>query len=325
MTPLRRTALALACVLALLLALDSAAWFWATRRMLAMTAEWEAARAADGVSVQSQPAVATGWPFAAEVLLPNVAVATDGGLLAWQAETVLLRLSPFHPQALAVVVGGKQSLRAGGLLVGVTANALQAAVPLDGSGSATGEGRSVVAATGAATLGIGLLAVRFDQGGLGLAASRLAISGIDLPFGGAIERFAAHLHLTAAIPPLRDPARAAAAWSAGGGAVVVDGATLRWGTMDAEGHGTAGLDPALQPVAAATLRLAGYAEAIEALARAGTISRNAGRVAGTVLGLMAATPAEGGPATVEAPFSLRDGRLSMGAIPLARVPALVWP
>ena len=46
--------------------------------------------------------------------------------------------------------------------------------------------------------------------------------------------------------------------------------------------------------------------------------------AGAVLALMARSPAGGGAAVVEAPFSLQNRTLALGRIPLVRVPELVW-
>jgi hypothetical protein len=47
-------------------------------------------------------------------------------------------------------------------------------------------------------------------------------------------------------------------------------------------------------------------------------------VAGAVLAPMARSPAEGGAARVEMPFSLQNRTLSLGLIPLVRLPELVW-
>jgi hypothetical protein len=104
----------------------------------------------------------------------------------------------------------------------------------------------------------------------------------------------------------------------------VDHAALRWGPLDAQGNGSGGLDASLQPFAAGTLHLKGYNEAIDALARAGTIGRNDARVANTLLGLLA-RPVADGTAAVDVPLALQDGKLSMGLVPLARIRPLTWP
>ena len=103
---------------------------------------------------------------------------------------------------------------------------------------------------------------------------------------------------------------------------MVDDATVLWGPLDAQGHFTAGLDAALQPVATGTVHMTGFHAAIDALVRAGTISRNAARVVTTVLDLMATST---DPAMVDVPLTLHDGTLAMGAIPLQRFPPITWP
>jgi hypothetical protein len=43
-----------------------------------------------------------------------------------------------------------------------------------------------------------------------------------------------------------------------------------------------------------------------------------------VLGLMTTIPADGGAPQVELPLALRDRTVTLGQIPLARMPELVW-
>ncbi len=56
----------------------------------------------------------------------------------------------------------------------------------------------------------------------------------------------------------------------------------------------------------------------------GVLARNDARVAGTVLSLMSRTPPNG-MAEATVPLTLDSGRISMGAIPLARLAAFAWP
>jgi hypothetical protein len=68
--------------------------------------------------------------------------------------------------------------------------------------------------------------------------------------------------------------------------------------------------------------MSGYHAAIDALVRAGTIGRSAARVTTTVLDMMATSS---DPAIVDVPLTLQGGSLSMGAIPLLRIPLITWP
>jgi hypothetical protein len=321
----RRAGFATFIVLLLLLILDSAAWFWATGRMVTEFDSWRAQASAQGLRVQSDPPIRGGWPFAAEISLAGVLI--DGGLAGWRADTVRLSVSPLHPASLAIAVEGRQSLRLDGLPpIGITAGGLTAAIPFSNLQQIAFEGHSITAALAGGALEISVLAGRFDPAGLDLDASHLTIPAAGLPFGGAIDRFAAHVHATV---PLSRPGNArltpsavATAWAQAGGQVVLDDATLLWGPLDAQARFTASLDSALQPTVTGSLHMSGYHAAIDALVRAGTIGRNAARVTTTVLDMMATSS---DPAIVDVPLTLRGGSLAMGAIPLLRITPITWP
>ncbi len=323
--PSRRAGLATFTVLALLLILDSAAWFWATGRMVTEWESWRSQVAAQGLQVQSGAAVRGGWPFAAEITVTDVGI--DGGLAGWRADTLRLSASPLHPTSLAIAVEGHQSLRLDGLLpIGIMARGLTASIPFRDPQQIAFEGHAITAALAGGTLEISVLAGRFDPAGLDLAASHLTIPAAGLPFGGSIDRFTAHLHATAPLSRLGaarlTPAAMAAAWAQAGGQIVVDDAALLWGPLDAQGRFTAGLDAGLQPTATGSFHMSGYHAAIDALVRAGTIGRSAARVTTTVLDMMATSS---DPAIVDVPLTLQGGSLSMGAIPLLRIPLITWP
>ena len=198
-------------------------------------------------------------------------------------------------------------------------------MPLNDPQRISFEGHAITIALPGGSVAISVLAGRVEPAGLDIAASHLTLPDAGLPFGGAIERASARLQLTGPLPSataLQHEAAAAAAWAKAGGEVVVDDATLVWGPLDVQGHLTAGLDAALQPKATGTLHMTGYHAAIDALVRAGTIQRNAARVANTVLDMMATST---DPAIVDVPLTLQGGSVAMGAIPLLRIAPLTWP
>ena len=325
MTTLRRAGLAIFIILALLVSLDSVAWFWVTGRMMAEWETWRSQALANGLRIQSAPPVRGGWPFLAEVTL--AAPVVDGGLAAWSADTVRLSVSPLHPTSLAIAAQGQQTLHFDGLpAISITARGLIATIPFSDPQQITLEGHSITASLAGRMLEIGVLAGGLDPAGLHIAASHLTIPAAGLPFGGAIDRVTAHLYATVPLPlpgmAQAAPDAMAAAWAHAGGQIVVDEASVLWGALDAQGHFTVRLDSALQPEASGTLHMTGYHEAVEALVRAGTIGRNAARVTTTVLDMMATST---DPAIVDVPLTLRGGSIAMGAIPLLRIPALTWP
>jgi hypothetical protein len=98
-----------------------------------------------------------------------------------------------------------------------------------------------------------------------------------------------------------------------------------WGPLNLDGSATVALDEHMQPMGAGTARIAGYAATLDALVATHVINARAALAAKAVLGLMARTPADGGAPVVEVPLTLQDGALSVGRIPLGRMPELSWP
>ena len=59
--------------------------------------------------------------------------------------------------------------------------------------------------------------------------------------------------------------------------------------------------------------------------RTGAISRSGATAAKAVLSLLASSPENGGPPSVDVPLTLKYGTLSMRQVPLVRLPELDWP
>ena len=315
-----------------LLAAATVAWWLATNRMKAEFDAWQQARIADGVTITTGPASRGGWPLEAELLLPNVTIATDtpgqADAIAWSASQLRLTYAPWHPLTVHVLVDGDQTLRFGAAPpVGTTVDRLDVVIPLGAAGQAEGvtaelRGASIPLPGGPARIGSASIQVR-DADAF-LSASALTISGRSLPFGGTIQSLDLHARSTGPIPPLRDPAAALAAWRDRSQRVLIDGLALQWGPLDVRGHASLGLDAALQPEGTADVQLTGFAEVADALARSGAISRNDARVATTLLGLMA-RPGAGNVSEADLPLILKDRTLSVGAIPVLKLPPMVIP
>ena len=322
---------ALAAV-AIVLTIDGVIWWLATARIATEVATWEQARRAEGNVVLTGPQSRAGWPFQAELILPMVTLATDTpgqpDAAAWQADKVRIVYSPWHPTTVDVLVDGKQTIRFGGAPpVALVVDPLDAHIPLDASGQAQGvviRARAIAVPLAGGPVRIDALSVRVRQDDAFVSATAATLPGRSLPFGGTIQSLDLHARFTGPIPALRDPAAALAAWRDGGQRLLVDDLALRWGPLDVRGHASLGLDQALQPEGSGNIQLTGYAEVIEALARSGAVTRNDARVATTLLSLMA-RPGAGETAEADLPLTLKDRTLSVGAIPLLRLPALAVP
>jgi hypothetical protein len=328
----RRAAAVLSVLLGLIVLADTVAWWWVAGRIEAEAAAWQAARRAEGYSVATGAPSRAGWPLHAEVLLPGVTFATAGPgsatAITWRAEQLRLVYTPWRPWQVAAVLDGPQSLQLGlAPPVTVLAAHFDVLIPLDPAGQAAGviaEAHDLSLPVGGGSLAAGSVRLQLQpQRGL-LSVESLVLPVKTLPFGGAIASLELRARSTVPIPPGQDPAAALAAWHGAGGKLVIDDVALKWGPLDAAGTATLGLDDALQPAGNGTLRLTGYAEAIDALVRSAAISRSQARVAGTLLGLMSRTE-PGQPPVVELPLGLHDRLLSTGAIALLKLPPVALP
>ncbi len=327
-----RLPLLAAGVVLLLLAADTVAWWLATNRMEQEFAIWQRARTTDGGTVLTGPAQRGGWPLQAELLLPDVTLATDTpgrpDALAWQAGQVHLVFAPWAPNALTVQVDGDQTLRFGAALpVTLASGPLDITIPLSASGQAEGavvDAHALSIPMEGGAVHVDAVSVRLRQEDAFVSATGATLPGRNLPFGGTIQSLDLHARSTGPIPPLRDPAAALAAWRDGGQRLLIDDLALRWGPLEIRGHASLGLDPAMQPEGSAVIQMTGFAEVIDALARAGAITRNDARVATTLLGLMA-RPGADNASEADLPLTLKDRTLLVGAIPLLRLPVLAVP
>lgn len=333
--------------LATLLAADTAAWLFATGWLERELATWLTQRRAAGWTASTSQPVRAGWPLAAVLKLTDVALAggeadLPGGL-AWEAGAAELSISLPRPFRLSIKAAGRQRLRLATLPVfPLTAERLELVLPL-GSGPASWAADLSAARLHAAfptgILAIAGLALHAD-GRREAAAGEAAISAnghaeaIDLPLlpsghpwppGPRIATAAFDAALTGPLPPAGSLPRRAVAWRDGGGSLLVRQLTVGWGKLALSATATMALDPHLQPAGAATMSLAGYEPALDALAAS---NPPAARVVKAVKGVLAilARPAQGGSgAQVELPVNLEDRTLTVGPFPLLRLPELVWP
>lgn len=160
---------------------------------------------------------------------------------------------------------------------------------------------------------------------LGVVARAVELPPVrEWPLGPRIERLDFDLVVTGPVPRAQDLAERAEAWRDGGGALELRRLELVWGEVTVAGGATLALDGQLQPMGAATARVGGHSAALRALTASGALTPRSALTAGVVLGLMARPPSAGGAPVVEVPLTLQNRTLSLGRIPLRRLPNLVW-
>nr|WP_254453354.1 DUF2125 domain-containing protein [Siccirubricoccus sp. G192] len=130
-----RGLLGAALLLALLAAGHALLWRWMGSQLQDGFTAWAETRRAQGWRVEHAPPLRGGWPFAATLTLPRFHLegggATLPGGMDWQAEALVLRLSPPRLDRLAVEMPGRHRLRLGEMLLPFTADRLVATLPIE--------------------------------------------------------------------------------------------------------------------------------------------------------------------------------------------------
>lgn len=342
----RPRAAAVVLVVALLAGGHFLLWRWAEIQLEQGLAQQIGMWRAQGWRVATGTPVRGGWPLHARLSVPTVALAgafgPPGGI-AWSAPRVVLDVALLRPHQLVVEIAGEQHLRIGpGPAIPVQAEQARTVIPLEPGVPPTGLDLTLIglrvgppgAALRAAHATLGLSEPPAATPGAPALSVVLQADAVTLPpapggaswaLGGTIASLSLAADVNGPLSAIADPQARAEAWRDGGGTVAVRRLALRWGPLDLDGTATLGLDGALQPIGTAQLRLIGQAQTLDALAAGHVLAPQVARAAKAVLALMAQTPKAGGPPEVDVPLALRDRTLTMGRIPLLRLPQLLWP
>ncbi|MCW3477764.1 DUF2125 domain-containing protein [Limobrevibacterium gyesilva] len=344
--PNRRVRFLVPAAILALIAGHTLLWRFAATQLESGFADWVAARSAQGWSVTAGQPVRGGWPLAAELSVPDLS-ATGGKAdlphgLTWKAERVVLHVALLRPRTLTIEAQGQQQLRLSDLpAIPFTADRIRAEIPLEPGVPARGVEIDVDRLRAGLPSG-GLTVTRLQIQGdskpaapQGEAAVSFTMSAgdIDLPppetggswaLGGRIASVVVDGALMGPLPKARTPFARAAGWRDGGGTLDLRRVALGWGPLGLTGSATLALDDHMQPMGAATARIVGQSETLDALAAARTINPRTAGAAKAVLGLLARSPEGGGAPEVEVPLTLQNRGLSLGRIPLARMPELYW-
>jgi hypothetical protein len=327
-------------LLLLLAVLHGGLWLFATSRLLSTFTGWQQQMQAAGFTVQAGAPRRGGWPLVAALTLPRLTIATPSGL-RWQAPEVRLLLRPQAPTELVVEVPGAQAFHFDGVpTLHLTAQRFILTAPLATrfpTAPFTLEAEGLQLGPDGGALAVGALQASFRadpkaeraQAALSLQlAARAIILPAGLPGTAVLGREIARLRLRAALsgplPATGTPAGCARAWRDGGGSLAISRLALAWGPVTADAEGSFGLDSALQPSGAATVRIGGLDALLQAAVAAGQMTEPAARAARALLTLLAPPSPAGGTTELAVPLQLRDRTLAAGPFTLLRVPRFRW-
>jgi hypothetical protein len=328
-------------------------WRWAVGTVTQQYGLWVQQVRSQGLVVTAGTPERTGWPFAAQIRLPDVSlVATardQAASVSWTSEHILLGVALLHPRTLVIHFEGIEHVRLGqGPEVSFMADRLQATVPLepgaparevDISGANVRADMPVGGTGGAGGMTIALLSLHgaskpaATQGepALSFAGSAQDIglppqaAGKAWPLGPRIASISIEGALNGPLPQVADPVAKATGWRDGGGTLQISRFAIGWGPLGLNGSATLALDEHMQPMGTATAHIIGESEVLDAMAASGVITQRAALATKAFLGLMTKEPEGGGPPQVDVPLTLQDRKLAMGRIPIAVLPELVWP
>jgi len=331
----------LAAVLLLVVAY-SVYWWIVARQLDAGIDNWQAAQWQAGLTVDYDRTPVGGFPFAFRATFhhTHMAGAVDGQHVDWQGPDVEATISPFDLYGIGLSAPGHHALDFGQGPATLDATALRVALRINGAGLlssaatdftgatvALPDGRTFGATAGSASL-IGapqppksdrdpLLDFAFSGRDLRLPPGTVLLTGDPL----TMLAFAGTVKGPMPLAPLRT---ALGAWRDQGGSVDLHGFALAQGPLSIDGRATIALEPDLQPIVAADLKVRGLAPAIDLLQSQGRIAPNdALKFKLFVKG--AERDAPGGGKEVATGITLQGGYLSWGPFRLAKVPPIEWP
>jgi hypothetical protein len=297
---------------------DCALWTWGTARLHDRWLQLAHDAAERGWHLEAARVTRAGWPLAARLALEAPAISAPGGP-RWTAERGVIGVSLLDPAALHGAVQGWQRASAPGLPP-LAWRADRFEVRLAGGGAqlraadlAAGEaGRAPVLRAAGLDLSV---APAPDAARIGVTADGVRLGGDPAP--AALSLQAEVTGLAARTGPLAVQARG---WRAAGGALRLERLHASLGEAVVDGAGVARLDDALQPDAAATLRVTGADALVRRLEQAGFVRPEAALAVRTVAALASALTDR-----VTVRLTLAAGVASADGIPLGRVPPLRWP
>ncbi|MGI4801679.1 MAG: DUF2125 domain-containing protein [Janthinobacterium lividum] len=319
----RRLRLAAIAAVSCVIAADTVIWAIACRRLDDGARD---AAAAAGWSLSAEPARWRGWPFAAEIVLPNATLRSGPDIippLAWTAGTQTLRLGAIHPSRLTISAAGPQSIALGDAPpLAFTAGSLIATLDLRQADPAivSATDLDIAAPAGPVRIASARLDTRPDS--LAMQLSTVSLPGSDgQPIQPPIDSLHVVARLSTPVVPMATAAASAQRWRADGGHLDIDDAALAWGPLAVTGAATLALDPALQPALTGRLAATGLFAGLDRLVATGALTASGALAARGMLTVLAA-PSGTGP--VELPITVQNGTVSLARIPVLRLAPLRW-
>jgi len=334
----------------LLVGLHTAYWRWAAAELEKGVARWVADQRSLGLQVEHGEPRLGGWPLEARLTVPDPVLrraSQPGGIIPggweWRGGRARFSIRLWSPWEIEIDAAGVQALRLGDGAEAVraqgAADALVLSIPFEPGAppqEASLELRGLWLDSN-----VGRYAVAEAEGRIAFTHTAdpsepsisvvLGATDIDVPdraagaLGTRIASIALEGQVLGAVPRAPGITERMSGWRDAGGSLTLPRIALTWGPLGVEAAATVALDEEMQPMGAANAHVSGYTATLDALVAQGVLRVNAANAAKVVLNVMARTPAQGGAPSVEVPITLNGRQLTLGRIPLLRLPPLLWP
>lgn len=309
-------------------------WFAAAIQIEHGIAEWAASARTQGYAIEHGAIAVGGFPFAFRIDLAAPAVAQPAGPLPWRfrGERLHVTLPPFSPDRLRVESDAVVELTVGD--AGDAVTILSRTARLETRLTPGAPVHVVFESLAAASARYRLPTAAHAEIRVESSAASTTVAAVfrdatvpvaaDWPLGPKIERLAATVALKGAWPdgPI---AAALAAWRDDGGIIEVTAFDLAWNGVGASASGTLALDRELRPFAAFAGSVRGLDAAIDAIVGAQRLSAAQAAAIKVGVRLLGKKNNNAGTDAVEVSATVQDGRVFIGAIPVARVGPVVAP
>lgn len=329
-------------------AVYSAYWWVVAARFPSLVGDWAAERRKSGWQVEYRIERVEGFPFSLRTEIRNALLAGPGSPArwVWQAPDIDVHTRPWRLGEVAFEFPGRHrfTLPLGETPQQIDATAKAARGSMEFGGrpwprfSVEFRDASVTSSAQPGTTTVKsilaslspLPASNHPPADRQAESPHLTIAAIDavLPeaprpiLGREIERLDLDATWVGRLPsgPLN---QALAAWRDSGGTIEVARLRLKWGKLEIDGSGTLALDSEARPLAASTVRLHGYDQALDDLAQAGVVRGRDAIAARLMMGLLARSGRTGRD-EVTVSVTAQDGWFSIGPARLLRVPPITF-
>jgi hypothetical protein len=344
--PGRLLAVAVIGLIALIVGIITLGWWLVGNQVNEQIDTFAAQLAKNGGKLTSDARARSGFPFHPSVVLTKPSVAFPPGApgpWSWNGDSARVGVSLFSPSSIDVDVSGngQLSITPFGESLDLAVDTKVATLKLSRD-SANQQAAAKIADLSIAAPDGGV----FDVGSLtvDLAAANatptnehipaysmsLQLANLTFPpdhgtpLGRALAQLSLEAHVLGPLTSALDE-DAFTKWRNAGGTVEVPRLLAHFGPLTIALNATFALDKELQPMAAGTGHIQGYAPALDALVATQALRLNDATAVKAFLSLLARPPTVGAEPEITVPLTIQEQKLSIGPVAVMQMPFLEWP